>query len=278
MMKGLSEKTIQKIVFNFPDLVGLDVEPYDMEKPIKKFNQTLRYDALFKVKGKEEFVLVEIKKNSASYGDIAQVMEYYSLLVKKGYNITRVCLLANYFEPELKTALKYCNIEPLEYDEEIITTKLTDSVDEMKTGILSNPVPLKEQIGEFPELPLSTVNKELKSNLIKEYEEFKQRFKCDSQNYVLEIWEFKVKNGCYLMSIKHNGTAIHAFSKPYTNMASIRHTNSTRYAVWEYFKTHYDGIPYIYIGTQSYNEEQGLRPDRYSIDTFLKECIPPDKK
>ncbi|MGE7872194.1 hypothetical protein [Bacillus paramycoides] len=277
MMKNLPEKTIQRIIFNFPILVGLDVEPYNMEKSIKKFNQTLRYDALFRVKGKNEFVLVEMKKNSASYGDIAQVMEYYSLLTKKGYNITKVCLLANYFEPELKTALKYCNIEPLEYDEEKITTKLTDSVDEMKTGILSNPLPLKEKIGEFPELPLSTVNKELRNNLIKEYEEFKQRFKCDSQNYVLEIWEFKVKNGCYLVSMKHNGIAIHAFNKPYTNMASTRHTNSTRYAVWDYFKTHYDGIPYNYVCTQSYNEKQKLKPDNYSIHEFL-ECIPPDKR
>ncbi|MGD2276056.1 hypothetical protein [Bacillus wiedmannii] len=277
-MKNLSEKTIQRIIFNFPNLVGLDVEPYDMEKSIKKFNQTLRYDALFRVKGKNEFVLVEMKKNSASYGDIAQVMQYYSLLIKEGYNITKVCLLANYFEAELKTALKYCNIEPLEYDEEKITTQLTDSVDEMKTGILSNPLPLKEEIGEFPDLPLSNINKESRKNLTKEYEAFKQKFRCTLQTYVLEIWEFKIKNNCYLMSIKHNGTAIHAFSKPYTNMASTRHTNSTRYAVWDYFKKHYDGIPYINIGTQSYNEERGLTPDRYSIHKFLNKCIPPDKQ
>ncbi|MDF9450956.1 hypothetical protein [Bacillus toyonensis] len=277
-MKDLSEKTIQRIIFSFPNLVGLDVEPYDMEKSIKKFNQTLRYDALFRVKEKEEFILVEMKKYSASYGDIAQVMEYYSLLTKKGYNIVKVCLLAKYFEPELKTALKYCYIEPLEYDEEKITAKLTDSVDEMKTGIFSNPLPLKEQIGKFPEVPLSSVNKELRCNLIKGYEEFKQKFKCTSQTYVLEIWEFKVKKDCYLVSIKHNGTAIHAFSKPYTNMASTRHTNSTRYAVYEYFKTYYNGIPYINIGTQSYNEEQGLKPGRYSINKFLNKCIPSDKK
>ncbi|AKR34227.1 hypothetical protein P4K49_02435 [Bacillus cereus] len=277
-MKLLSEKTIQRIIFNFPDLIGLDVEPYKMEKSIEKLNQTLRYDALFKVKGTSEFILVEIKKYSASYDDMAQVMEYYSLLTKKGYNITKVCLLANYFEPDLKTALKYCNIEALEYQEEKITSKLDNNIDEMKTGIINHPYPLKEEIGEFPELPLNMVSKELRNNLIREYEEFKQKFKFTLQAYALEIWEFKVTHSCYLVSIKHNGTAIHAFKQPYTNMASTKHKNSTRYAVWNYFKIHDGGIPYSYIGTQSYTEEQGLKIDKYSINRFSKKCIPLDER
>ncbi|MGG0184863.1 hypothetical protein [Bacillus rhizoplanae] len=274
-MQHFSEKVLQEIIFKFPELMNIvdEIEPYEKEKKIDQ----LRCDTIFKIKNKNEFVLVEMKKESVNYDDIGQVMKYYSLLTKQGYNITKVCLLGKYFEADLLKALDFCRITPILYNETSIHTAISNDYDEMKEGKYLIPKNLEKHNGTFPLLPLDMIdNKEF---IIKEYEKYKNDFNKKQQDYVLEIWEFTAKKGggCYLTSIKYNEIAIHPFNKPFHYMASKISSNSSRFSVWDYFQKEYGGIPHNKIKVYTYNpfRTKRLDHDEYTDTTFLNECVPP---
>jgi hypothetical protein len=276
-MSLFTEKMIQNVVFRFPNLTNInyEIEPFEKEKRIEK----LRCDAIFKVKNKDEFILVEMKKNNANYSDIGQVMEYYSLLINKGYNITKVCLLAKDFQLGVLEALKYCGIEALKYKEESIQTVIDTVYNEDKEGLFLTPIALKEHTGNFPLVSLEEFDEDYADFILEEYEKYKEEFNTKKQQYLLEIWEFSVNQGggCYLTSIKHKGKAIHPFVSPFKYMASKRSTDSSRFAVWNYFQMNYDGIPYNKIRVWTYNP---YRPNRlaqseYNETDFILECVPP---
>ncbi|WP_285766758.1 hypothetical protein, partial [Peribacillus sp. SI8-4] len=115
--------------------------------------------------------------------------------------------------------------------------------------------------------------------ILEEYEYYKEEFKNKKQQYLLEIWEFTINKGggCYITSIKHKGEAIHPFVHPFKYMGSKRSTDSSRFAVWNYFQMNYDGIPYNKIRVWTYNP---FRPNRlaqseYNETDFVLECVPP---
>ncbi|WP_285769536.1 hypothetical protein, partial [Peribacillus sp. SI8-4] len=157
-MSLFSEKMIQNVLFRFPILTNIneEIEPFEKEKRIER----LRCDAIFKVKNKNEFILVEMKKNNANYSDIGQVMEYYSLLIDKGYNITKVCILAKDFQIGVLEALKFCGIEALEYKEDSIQTMINTAYNEHKEGLYLEPITLRKFSGDFPLLPLEDLNED----------------------------------------------------------------------------------------------------------------------
>lgn len=276
-MSLFTEKVIQNVIFSFPSLLNIDeqLEPFEKEKRIEK----LRCDAIFKIKNKKEFILIEMKKNNANYSDIGQVMEYYSLLVDKGYNITKVCLLAKHFQDGILSALKYCGIEALEYNEDSIQTIINTSYNENNEGIYLEPISLSEHIGDFPSLPLNKLNENNRDFISKEFENYKNEFNQKNQQYLLEIWEFTVKKGggCYLTSIKHKGKAIHPFKSPFEFMASKRSTDASRFAVWNYFQENFGGIPYNKIRVWTYNpfRPNRLAPSEYNETKFKDDCVPP---
>jgi hypothetical protein len=109
------------------------------------------------------------------------------------------------------------------------------------------------------------------TELLKAYNDFSFLFKNSSKKYPLEIWEFKMSQGNYLLVIRDNDIEKY-FPSPYQQMEGI---NSTRAAAFEYFHKKYGVnlfVDNLKITLCSYSpfRSKPLSRRYHSEDEFLK--------
>ncbi len=286
-----NEKDIEEIYLQNPHLI-IKAHPrfknsnWITYKHQFKLSETLRCDLIFQDTETKELHLVEIKKHYADFSDISQVMSYYAACKKIGLNITNVYILAKGFSDDLKLALSYCNITPIEINFKAVETAYKD-IDEVIRGIYKNPniyIEPSREVGEFPHIPLEFFSHMSDIEKVKVEEAYKQ-YKFDFYNtplkYYFEIWEFTViPNKCYLMSIRHDGEAIH-FNNYFPYMTKRQKNSiglSTRLAAWQYYKSNIENIPYNNFLILTYRpfKHPLFKPDPKSVNKYKEKFIHED--
>jgi len=267
------EAIFEEFFANNPEKFDVNWEVYSKQEWVAT---NLRCDVIYRDKTDDTLHLVEFKRHYADFPNISQVLEYYSILMKKGVKITKIYIAATGFSEELLTAMEYSNIQPLNMNQlEIREAK--GHTDEQIEGVYHKPlVGITLRTGSFPEI------KHTIENSVLFYQQYQRNFNETPQTYFFEIWEYKVPgpDGYYILSIKHAGNAYH-FEHKFDYMQGTKRmiSDSTRNFAWDFLKDNCLEEPYKNIIIRSYVPTRAphRRTDhKKRIDSFLKEDVNPD--
>ncbi|MCZ0872769.1 hypothetical protein [Peribacillus sp. AS_2] len=270
------ESFFEDMYANYPEKFNPDWEIYAKQEWL---GTNLRCDVIYKSKSDCTLHLVEIKRNFADFPNIAQVMEYYAELDSKNINIDKVYILAQGFSEELRVAMEYCNISPLQIDIETIDKIKEMTVEEIEGIYAVSLEGISHMQGEFPELP-EGISEEIKLK----FESYKKNLISKPQSHFFEIWEFKFprkgQRPNYILSIKHNGELFldnHLYEFMQGKSRSI--DESTRNSAWEFYKKNCMDKPYKNLIIRSYDpirSTKNLVDTKRKIDNFLREDVNPN--